>query len=524
MDQAMEATGSNGKFQILFSIIVSLCCFSLSVNSTGLPFFVKSPNFICRRKDSEMSEFIKCNTEQYCKNDIYEYKKDPDNSLYNLAYTFDLYCEKKIFLDIMSTGLFIGGILNSFVLAPLPDKYGRLDVFKKVCLCSALTNISLFFTSGPLHLIINFISFGFFAYSYILSMTLICEFIDKNNSGKIMSINNAMFPFSGIIVSIYFYTINNWKILFFFNVIVGLILVYFVYMYMVESPRWLNSMQKHKEKIEVLCKIAEFNGNLDKFQTFLQKNKNLLETEEINITNQGPSNHNTKNEINAWTMLKYRKIRNKFLILIFVWWAIGSSFWGLVFNLEHLGGNMYLASIITFAAEMIAELASGACSDVYGRKKVMIICSAIGGITYIIHDSLDDGLLKHIILFLSSVGISSIFNVIFIFSAELFPTCVRSSVNSILFVSSRLGAMASPYIIRSFKTPTVVFGVLCIISAVLLESFEETLGKELQDNFTDEELEIKTKSNKPSFAVYNKNHVSLRNSIVSNKNALLNII
>ena len=424
MDKALEAVGSNGKFQMILAVLISFIQAIIAVTSTGIPYLSKSPEFNCKQRNIEISNFKECSSEFYCLNELYEYEKNREKSLYNLAYSFDLYCENKIYLQIMSSCLFFGGIISIFFFSPLPDKYGRLKIYKMMCLGLAMTNISLFFTSGTYHLILNFFAFGIFVFLNSMSMTIICEFMDKNNAGKVMGINNAAFPLAGIIMAVYFMLINNWRILFLINMVSSLIVVYFVFVYMVESPRWLNSKYKHKELIESLMKIAVFNGNKDKFTKFLEENRNILENEESLSNNSINEEQKTVNLITIFFIPKFRYI---FISLLFCWWSIGACFWGLIFNLEHLGSSMYIDSIITFGAELIAELSSGYYSDIFGRRKVMMISTIFGGICYIIFDFFQTGLIKTVLLFFAAVGMSSIFNVLFIYSPEAFPTSVRSS-------------------------------------------------------------------------------------------------
>ena len=139
MDMVSEIVGSNGNFQKILSILICLVDFSIALSSTGIPFFSKSPEFACKSKKKEMSNFTECGSELYCLNDLYDYKKNTEKSLNNFAFTFDLYCENNIYLEIMSSSLFIGIILSTLFFSTIPDKYGRLNIYKIMCLGLAIT-------------------------------------------------------------------------------------------------------------------------------------------------------------------------------------------------------------------------------------------------------------------------------------------------------------------------------------------------------------------------------------------------
>ena len=486
MDMASEIVGSNGNFQKILSILICLVDFSIALSSTGIPFFSKSPEFTCKSKKKEMSNFTECGSELYCLNDLYDYKKNTEKSLNNFAFTFDLYCENNIYLEIMSSSLFIGIILSTLFFSTIPDKYGRLNIYKIMCLGLAITNISLFFTTGPYHLILSFFLVGICSFLLTMKMPLICEFMSKQNSGLIMSLSNISTPLSGIIVTLHFMFINDWRNLILMNMLVSLIVAYFVFVYLVESPRWLNSQHKHKEMKESLMKIAVFNGNEDIFTKFLENNKWSLEKEES-------SSNIALNEqikiVNIIDILFIPKFRYIFVSLLFCWWVIGACFWGLIFNLKNLNSSVFIDSIIIFGAEMVAESISGYFSDIFGRKYVMVISSIFGGICYIIYDYFETGILKTSLLLCSSLGISSIFNILFIYSPETFPITVRTSTNGMLFIASRLGAIMSPFMLIFFTKPPIIFGILAVVTGLVISTLEETLGKQLNENFYDNEID-----------------------------------
>ena len=483
-DKTLEVVGSNGRFQMILSILIPFISAILGITVTGIPYLSKCPQFKCKPRNIIGSNFTECDSQFNCLNQLFEYEKNSEKSLHNFAYSFDLYCENRIYLEIMSSCFFFGGILSTLIFSPLTDKYGRLKIYRIVCLGLAISNINLFLTSGAYHLIFNFLSLGIFLFAYSMSMTLICEFMDKNNAGKVMGINNAAFPLSGIFVALYFMLVNNWRILFLINMVISVIVAYFVFVYMVESPRWLNSKHKFKELRECLMKIAIFNGNKDKFTKFLEENETMLEKEEK--LNNSASNKQNKNT-NLMIILLIPKFRYLLFCLCFCWWAMGVCFWGLIFNLENLGRSMYIDSIVTFGAEFIAEISSGYYSDIYGRRKVMMISSIFSGICFITFDFFQTGVLKTTLLFFASLGISSIYNVLFIYSPEVFPTSVRSTTNGFFFIASRLGGMMCPYMINFFWRPPVIFGIIAVVAGLVISTLEETLGKELMDNFSDDQ-------------------------------------
>ena len=237
MDIAFNIVGINGKFQMIISLITVLVSGSAIFITTSIPFLSKRPTLMCQMRDSFQDDFILCKIEEYCLPNRFNYKIEKNSSLNNLALSFELYCEKELYLTLIGTALFLGGLVGSVILSPVPDKYGRLRIYKILNVVSAIIQINLFLCINPTHFIICAFIAGFCSFNYTMSMLIIPEYLDRKSAGLIMSINNAMFPFCGILLSIFYYFINNWRIFFLITSILTLLMMYLTLAYFVESPR-----------------------------------------------------------------------------------------------------------------------------------------------------------------------------------------------------------------------------------------------------------------------------------------------
>jgi MFS family permease len=272
MDLAYESVGSNGKFQKITSVLVIVVASMTLFMSISFPFLTYKPEILCHEKDNFITEFHHCHEEELCKYDMYEYMKVKHNSLDNWAYEFDLYCEKSYFNGLIGTTFFFGGMTGSILLSPIPDKYGRASIYKILLTCSFVLHICLLFSFSAVEIVfLNFLC-GVAGYAYSMSTLIITEYIDRKTAGTVMSINNAIFPMSGILCALFFMFINNWRILFGITSLISLLVVLVARKYFLESPRWLNSKNRLLECLQVLKKIAELNGNEVIFQKFLEVN------------------------------------------------------------------------------------------------------------------------------------------------------------------------------------------------------------------------------------------------------------
>ena len=272
MDKAIESVNSKGKYQIIISfIILSVTSISL-ILCINFAFLTKRPGFMCKLKNST-DIFQICPEENLCLPILYDYIKNPKISLNNFSYEFDFYCEKSFYIPLFGTAYFFGGILGTILLSPIPDKYGRAQIYKILIISLFILNINTLFAFSPIHLIITTVLIGIASYAYSMSSLIVTEYLDRNKAGIIMSANMAIYPIIGILTAIFFIYINSWKILFIIFNIIGLISVYYSQKYFLESPRWLNSKNRVKEAVEVLKQISIINGNEIEVEKYLELNK-----------------------------------------------------------------------------------------------------------------------------------------------------------------------------------------------------------------------------------------------------------
>ena len=154
----------------------------------------------------------------------------------------------------------------------------------------------------------------------------------------------------------------------------------------------------------------------------------------------------------------------------------------MILNLEHLGGDLITDSIVTFTGEIISEIISGYLADEFGRLIVLKSAGFIGGIGFILYEIISNKSLKTLFIFMTSFGFSATFNVIYIYSPEIFPTSVRSTVMGFLYLVSRLGALLVPTVSTVIPHTPILFAILAIISSYLCFQLTETLGREMEDD------------------------------------------
>ena len=169
-------------------------------------------------------------------------------------------------------------------------------------------------------------------------------------------------------------------------------------------------------------------------------------------------------------------------ILTYVWFTCGFCFFGMLINIEKLGGSLILNTIVMFSGEITSELLTGYLADQYGRLIILKIFGFIGGLAFIFHEIFSNIFLKAIFIFFTSFGFAGNFNVVYLYSPEIIPTTIRSTTMGYLFFMNKIGPLIVPTLTMFVPHLPIVFGVLSIISSYLCFKLTETLGREIEDD------------------------------------------
>ena len=79
--------------------------------------------------------------------------------------------------------------------------------------------------------------------------------------------------------------------------------------------------------------------------------------------------------------------------------------------------------------------------------------------------------------FLGKMASSAVFQLIFLYTAELFPTLIRNTALGCMSTASGIGSVGAPFVIGlGGLTPLIVMGGLAIVGGLTSVFLPETLG------------------------------------------------
>ena len=492
MDKIFETVGLDGPYQKILLIINLFTGVLPCIYSFQIPFLTKHPSFFVQKlKSDDPNKIYEMEfNNDLCNSSLYKINKNPEKSIINWSYSFDLFCEKETYITIITSIVFIGGMIGTLTITPLLDKYGRSLILKICVFISLILHFNLLFCIGPIHLIIiNFIG-GIIFPIFLVGYALFTEFYPKTKNGILIGIYNAIYPMGGILFCFFFKLSFSWRTLYLITSLIHCYYTYLVFKYFLESPRWLHSVGNKERCLETLTKLAINNGREEQWIGFQNKNKDLinklgtpfLEKNENNLDNKVKLEKN----YNIIEILKFKSQRTIFIKLTIISTFCSYNYYGIILNLGRMKGNFYLNSIFAFLGELISELVSGELADYCGRISIFLCSCALGIFGYTFY--LISPYFKFFFVFIVMLGFAGIFNVMTIYSPEIYPTKIRNITYSYTNFISRLSPICVPIFSQNFSNIIDYSFILsAVINFVIGMTLEETKGKKLLDIIPEEE-------------------------------------
>ncbi|XP_038213291.1 organic cation transporter protein-like [Zerene cesonia] len=427
------------------------------------------PNNTCPIELFDKSEIIPC--------DGYVYERT--NSL---VYDFGLECQEWI-RTLSITLNSVGAMVALPVAGWVSDYFGRrvsivLFAFNVV----VIGIIKAFSTNYIMYLVTQFLHTalggGVFSAAYILA----AEIVGPKYRVTASVLMSTMFALGLALVGAIASAVSYWRHLtLIYFVPMTLILTY--YWILCESHRWLLSKHKNDKAKIALERAANLNGKKisDEAMIFLLS--------AIPRTNETETNKNL-----IMRVLKSPVMLRRSCTTPIFWIATTFIYYGMTINSVSLSGNMYVNYILVALVEIPGFWTAYFTLDRLGRRLTLFsgfaLCAACCmGFAFTPHSRYG------LSLFLYLVGkycTGLIMTSVYLFTSELYPTRHRHSFLGFSSMLGRLGTVVASFTppLMDYWTgiPSVMFGTVCIITALLVLTQPETLGQKVPDTFEDAEV------------------------------------
>ncbi|XP_055898791.1 organic cation transporter protein-like [Biomphalaria glabrata] len=373
--------------------------------------------------------------------------------------------------------IYMAGVLTGSLISGLvSDRFGRKKALLVSIVAQVASSISLafapnFITLAVLRFFTGIGDIGIYMCCFVLAIELVGP-VWRAQVGVLITYFwcAGLFVLNGAA-----YAIRDWKIL---QLVLSCptFLLFIIWWFMPESPRWLLNRGKLQEARVILDKIAS-------------ANKTTLPESIVDVEKEGNS---TGKFIDIF---KYSVLALRALIVFINWFGVTLVFYGLTFNVATLGGDIYLNFFLSSVVETLGYTLCLLAIPRIGRKRFHCLAMFLSGgacLSFVIPAFLKTKE-PWVSIFLSSVGkfgASGGYATMFVMTAELFPTQLRNRMVGTCSMVARIAGMVSPYIAdlgvivggsTGSALPFLVFGSCGIITAILTLFLPETLNQKLPE-------------------------------------------
>lgn len=394
-------------------------------------------------------------------------------------------------LSMVGTVHFAGILMGSIVFGMLADRFGRKLVFVFCILLMSITGIAQ--AVSP-----DYITFQVFVFInalgtagvYPLAFIIGVELVGKQKREMSGIILNYFYAVGEAAVALVAWLTKDWvAIQLAVSAPPALFALY--YWFIPESVRWLLAKNMNRKAGKIVKKAARVNRVVLSerlLSTFDEEDDTSKKGEEMKGKGSTQGIMETVKQI-----CRSRKLLLRSLNLFYNWAANAFVYYGLSVNSTSLGGNKYLNFALVCLIEIPGYTLAWVAMNRFGRRKSLagslLLCSVTCVAAVFVPQDVNWAV---VLLFLiGKMGITSSFGVIVVYTAELYPTVMRSIGVGTSSTVARIGAMVAPFApllgLYMQALPLLLFGIVSFIAGVLALLFPETLGTRLPD--TVEELE-----------------------------------
>ncbi|EPS59899.1 hypothetical protein M569_14905 [Genlisea aurea] len=409
---------------------------------------------------------------------------------------FGLICSEKYKVGLVQALFFAGSMIGAGVFGHLSDsRLGRKGSLLTVCMLNAifgcLTALSPnYWAYAVLRFLTGFSTGGVGLSAFVLAT----EPVGPNKRG-VVGMSTFYFFAGGIaLLSVISYFFQSWRALYVGTSIPSFIFLVAALPLVSESPRWCLIRGKTPRAMKIMRRIAESNGNILPAGVSLALDDD--DGDKDPSTSPVNSNGGTTEKEEAAAMITTGSLldvlaspimRVRLLLAVAISFFVSVVYYGLSLNVVNLGTDLHLNVFLNAIAEMPAFFLTAILLNPLGRKPLAIGTQILSGAFCVAGGALKspEGWLKTARMvcgILGIFGMAGTYNLLYIYTVELFPTVVRNAALGCATQAAQLGAILAPVIVVSGdNVPFAVFGFCGIAGGLLAAMLPETSNRPLYD-------------------------------------------
>ncbi|XP_036279126.1 solute carrier family 22 member 4 isoform X3 [Pipistrellus kuhlii] len=245
-----------------------------------------------------------------------------------------------------------------------------------------------------------------------------------------------------------------------------------------ESPRWLISQRRFNEAEAIIQKAAKMNKVAVPAVIF-----DPVELQELKPLKQ--------EKIYILDLFRKRNIATITTMSILLWMLTSVGYFALSLDSPNLHGDAYLNCFLSALIEVPAYITSWLLLRTLPRRYIIAGVLFLGGGVLLLIQLVpaDYNFLSIGMVMLGKFGVTSAFSMLYVFTAELYPTLVRNMAVGVTSMASRVGSIIAPYFVYlgayNRALPYILMGSLTILIGIITLFFPESFGMALPESLED---------------------------------------
>ncbi|XP_058925943.1 solute carrier family 22 member 10 [Kogia breviceps] len=397
---------------------------------------------------------------------------------------WDLVCDyqsqKPVVQSLFMAGMLVGGLIYGH----LSDRFGRKLILRWCLLQLAISGTCEAF--APTFLIYCSLRFwsGCSAVVIIINnWMLIVEWTRTQSKAMVITLITCAISIGQIMLGGLAFVFRDWHTL---QLVVSIpfFVFFFSSRWLVESARWLIITNKPDEGLKELKKVAHRNG--------IKNAEAALNMEGLRATMQEELEA-AQTKTTVFALFRTPNLRKRICLLLFVRFANTIPFFGIFFNLQHFGSNIFLFQVIFGVLTALARCLAFLVLNYMGRRPTQMLFMFLVGLSILTNTFVPQEM-QTLRVTLASVGISCVAASITSYSVhydELIPTLLRAKALGLDVMAARCGSALAPLLMTLVvylpTLPWIIYGVCPIIASLVVPFQPETRNLPLLDTIQDVE-------------------------------------